>query len=108
MSSEDRTCYSPLEQGPCKQGEWLVVRNCSLLACEERRCDEDEVEVNGECVIIYKSGVCPFGERMYNNERGEGVCHCEEGWAKESSGGRCYQEFTRSEQELEILTNIYS
>ena len=34
--------------------------------------------------------------------------HCEEGWAKESSGGRCYQEFTRSERELEILTNIYS
>ena len=56
-----------------------MERNYSLLSCEERRCEEDEVEVRGECVNIYRTGVCPFGERMYSNVRGEGLCHCEEG-----------------------------
>ena len=65
------------------------------LEDDERRCEEDEVEVRGECVNIYRSGVCPFGERLYSNVMGEGVCKCEEGWARNREGGRCYQEFTR-------------
>ena len=72
-----------------------MVRNYSLLSCGERKCEEDEVEIEVECVNIYKSGVCPFGERMYANERGEGTCHCEQGWAKKDLGSKCYQEFTR-------------
>ena len=95
LSSSDRSCYSPLVQGPCEQDEWLVVRNYSLLYCVEKKCEEDEVKIEGECVNIYKSGVCPFGERMYANERGEGLCHCEQGWAKKDLGSKCYQEFTR-------------
>ena len=80
----------------CRSGKWLVAKG-GVGECARRVCEDDEVRVGGECVNMFKAGACPLGERLYHDERREGVCDCREGWGREAGErwGRCYQEFTR-------------
>ena len=90
-------CFHPASQGPCEDGEWLVVKNSGMLECERNPCEHpDQVEFSGRCHNIHEDGVCgetALGQRLFVNERGEGVCGCDDGWAADEQR-ICYQEFT--------------
>ena len=91
-------CYHPTTKGPCEEDEWLVVKDSELLVCEKNPCTKpDQVYFNGKCENIYADAVCgktALGQRLFVNERGEGVCGCDDGWWEDEEG-ICRQEFTR-------------
>ena len=59
-------CYSLLEQGPCKEGEWLVLDKTSKepkVKCEKKLCENLENTVptsSGECRSINDLSDCPM------------------------------------------------
>lgn len=98
LSEEDGKCYDVTSQEPCREGEWLVLRDRDTLigSCQPRLCQKmEEVEVDGICEIVWNSKWCVGrGERLYVNVYGKGECDCEDGWYRHSDG-ECYQENTQ-------------
>jgi len=108
---EDRSCHALLSQGPCGEGEWLVLNeDGSRVICAERLCPCDpadpdlcEVEVEGSlsdprwgrcrvATAAAQEGICQPGEQLLINPYGKGVCGCVTSpphvtWADD---GRCY------------------
>jgi len=88
-------CYPALSSKPCKEGEWLVLINTTMLVCQVRQCKKEQIMFDGACVHMFDTAACPtIGERLYVTEYGEGVCDCDDGWGR-GEDGRCYQEFTQ-------------
>eukprot|EP00092_Neocalanus_flemingeri_P093031 GFUD01118193.1.p2 GENE.GFUD01118193.1~~GFUD01118193.1.p2 ORF type:complete len:170 (+),score=28.59 GFUD01118193.1:10-519(+) len=109
----DGKSWEPLSQGPCDEDQWLVASECGLK-CDQRRCGQEEVLIDGKCQDIFKESLCGgFGEAIFLNTHAEPSCQCKDGWGRNKkrerkdmvvwgrkkrdvvrSGGRCYQEFT--------------
>ena len=94
-------CYDPLEQGPCRQGQWLVlgspfagsVYNCLINKCYKSYSGAGFCE---------EKLTCNHGDQAYLNPKGGAYCDCEEG--REKSNGRCEPLFTRGScKEGEVL-----
>jgi len=90
------SCYTPTTVGPCKNGEWLIVRENGNIFCEPNPCiHTDQVWFHGACTFIFNASACPsVGERLFVDKHGDAVCDCDEGWAR-GPDGKCFQEFTR-------------
>lgn len=101
-------CYSLLSQGPCAEGEWVVLSSSDSAtgSCRPRPCQGQEftddlyVEVDGECKAAYGEDVCggKLGERLFIGPYGKGRCDCDDDWnrgTREDGSTRCYQKNTR-------------
>ena len=73
---ETRTCFPPLEQGPCPVGQWLVLNS---------------VSGTGECISQFK---CESGKLPVLDRDGGAVCGCPYG--KEIFLGSCETLYTPS------------
>jgi len=108
---EDRSCHALLSQGPCGEGEWLVLNeDGSRVLCAERLCPCDpaapelcEVEVEGSmsdprwgrcrvAVAAAQEGLCQPGEQLLINPYGKGTCDCitSPPHVRWSEDGHCY------------------
>ena len=92
------SCYSPLDQGPCPAGSWLVEepdQDPAQLHCQVEQCGQEMILYNDQCYDMFDPAACPRqGERLYLASSGRGECYCDEGWGR-GQDGSCYQEFTR-------------
>ncbi|XP_023328067.1 uncharacterized protein LOC111701135 [Eurytemora carolleeae] len=97
---EDGNCYSLLDQGPCQDGQWLILNStkpirakCALIPCPVG----EQVFWSALCQCIdidntIRSGryspleVCGERSRMVLNPYGEGECACEVGFFKDNQG----------------------
>ena len=88
-------CFLPLSREPCDDGQWTVVTADNRLKCENIPCKNEEAIFNETCINMFDSKACNnFGERLYIDKYGKGVCDCDDGWLR-GDDGACYQEFTR-------------
>jgi len=73
----DRACHFATDQGPCRQGEWLVMTKDSdgLGVCKKAPCASNhEVLVDGFCRSKYQGGLCQRGKRPWYSVYGEWKC----------------------------------
>ena len=73
-------CYSALQQGPCREGEWLVMeRGRQEGSCQNTPCESPiQFLKNGECIFgvdITKRGLlCGADKRPWYNVYGDWDC----------------------------------
>jgi len=68
-------CHELLKQGPCADGQWLVLDQEGQVVCQDTTCLEDEYYFNGECVQMARTfDICKNGTQMAENFEGKGEC----------------------------------
>jgi len=77
----DGQCYLPLQQGPCKQREWLIMEkgNAGTGVCKKTPCESNiQFLQNGECIFgvdLTKRGLlCGGDKRPWYSVYGEWEC----------------------------------
>ena len=72
-------CYNLLEQGPCKDGEWVTLDaklakiGIYFARCFPQRCKNvNEIETTNGCESIQSDAKCPPGEELLANPFGRG------------------------------------
>lgn len=99
--NETSQCYKPATQGPCSEGEWIVLvgnpSQISSVQCRPRPCPLNHALVNNTCYLVDQrktKGVCSAEEVLLNSPFGDGQCVCRRGYLLWEDG-RCYQPYTR-------------
>ena len=90
---ETQTCFTPLEQGPCMAGEWLVMGSVAGMwaVCRVVTIYHSIYPGTGVCRPQF---VCKNGERPALDPAGGAVCDCKDG--KEKFGGSCEVLYSQS------------
>ena len=75
-------CYNLLQQGPCKNGEWVTLDaklakiGVYFARCFPQKCkntqDNELIETKNGCEPIYNDANCPPGEELKANPFGKG------------------------------------
>ena len=66
-------CHELLKQGPCTDGQRLVLDQEGQVVCQDTTCLEDEYYFNGECVQMARTfDICKNGTQMAENFQGKG------------------------------------
>lgn len=97
---QDRECYPFLQQGPCQDHEWLVMREKPNsvheveIHCQKRPCpchakdpllcevwyeDSNTENCNNKCRVALaaeQDGICGTGEQLLLNPYGRAICGC--------------------------------
>ena len=97
FSPPDQECHLPTSQGPCGEGEMVVLGREGVGECVGNPCAEQQLLWTGEeCVDMFgQEGCGGRGERLLYNVTGGVECGCEEGWGRVGGGGVCHQHSTQ-------------
>jgi len=94
---DPKHCYSPLTQGPCDTDEVIVIDQQTLLGtCIYKPCHELEWWDGERCRHMFMNSCKGSNMRRWYNLTGGTTCDCEDGWARETSGGECHQFSTQA------------
>lgn len=88
-------CHRLLRQGPCDDGEWVVISKEGLPQCANRQCPSDQLWFNKRCVNIDAFSVCGQNEIIYVDYSGNAYCDCQQEFVYDSDLRQCLAEHER-------------